>query len=95
MPTGYVYIITNAYNNVLYTGVTSDLKGRIMKHRQRTYCYAFSSKYNLYKLVYYEKIDRITDAISREKQLKAGPRKVKLKLIETINPEWRDLFDLL
>lgn len=89
--TAWVYIVTNRRNGVLYVGVTSDLKGRITKHKNKTYANSFSAQYNLDKLVYFEKIDGITNAIECEKQLKAGNRARKVKLIEGMNPEWRDL----
>lgn len=90
--TGWVYIVTNRRDGVLYIGVTSDLKGRIAKHKSKHYATSFTAKYNLDKLVYYEKIDGIVKAIEREKQLKGGPRRKKIALIEGMNAEWRDLF---
>jgi putative endonuclease len=89
---GYVYIITNQHHTVLYVGVTSNLPGRIGKHRDKFYAKSFSAKYNVDKLVYFEVFDFIVDAIQREKQLKAGSRKRKEALINSMNPEWRDLF---
>ena len=88
----WVYIVTNKRDGVLYIGVTSDLKGRIAKHKSKHYASRFTAKYNLDKLVYYEKIDGIVKAIEREKQLKGGPRRKKIALIEGMNAEWRDLF---
>jgi putative endonuclease len=88
----WVYITTNKPNGVLYVGVTSDLKGRIAKHKSKHYPNSFSAQYNLDKLVYFEKIDGMMKAIVREKQLKAGNRARKVKLIEGMNPEWRDLY---
>lgn len=90
---GAVYIITNKYNKVLYTGVTSDLHSRIVEHRQGKYQSSFSSKYNLYKLVYFEGFHSIEEAIAREKQIKSSSRKNKLALIESVNPNWDDLFE--
>ena len=91
--TSWVYIMTNRRDGVLYVGVTTDLKGRIAKHRSKHYENSFTAQYNLDKLVYFEKIDGIVKAIEREKQLKGGPRKKKkIALIEGMNPEWRDLF---
>jgi putative endonuclease len=92
MPTGYVYIITNSYNKVLYIGVTSDIKKRIWQHRQRFHPDSFSAKYNLNKLVYFEILNRIDDAIRREKQLKSRSRNYKIVLIESMNPTWKDLY---
>ena len=95
MKKGFVYIITNKNNNVLYTGITSELKNRIEKHKKKFYPNSFASKYNCNKLVYYEELPIILDAIAREKQIKGGSRKKKIDLIESINPEWDDLFDQL
>jgi len=90
--TSWDYIMTNKRDGVLYIGVTSDLKGRISKHKNKHYANSFTAQYNLDKLVYFEKIDGIVLAIEREKQLKAGPRRKKVALIEGMNPVWRDLF---
>ncbi len=87
---GYVYILTNKNNTTLYTGVTSNLPKRIYEHKNKLVD-GFSKKYNLDKLVYYEIIDEITKAIDREKQIKAGSRKKKIELINSQNPEWKDL----
>ncbi|MEK7464843.1 MAG: GIY-YIG nuclease family protein, partial [Patescibacteria group bacterium] len=77
---GYVYIMTNRRNTVLYTGVTSDLPRRVSEHKQKL-VEGFTKKYNITKLVYYEAFGSIVDAIRREKQIKAGSRKKKLALI--------------
>ena len=90
---GAIYIIANQNNSTLYTGVTSDLKRRIKEHKDKTFKISFSAKYNLDKLVYYEGFHRIEDAIFREKQIKGGSRAKKEKLINSLNPEWKDLFD--
>ena len=87
-----VYIITNKPRGVLYTGVTSNLPGRIWQHKQKVVS-GFSSRYNLTKLVYFECGDDMYGVISREKQIKAGSRARKIRLIENINPAWRDLYD--
>ncbi|MFP9118618.1 GIY-YIG nuclease family protein [Flavobacterium sp. RNTU_13] len=92
MKPGFVYIITNHNNTVLYTGVTSDLHERISQHKQKRYPDSFSARYNLNKLVYFEAFQMIEDAITREKQIKAGSRAKKVKLIESINPGWEDLY---
>ncbi|MCL0040793.1 GIY-YIG nuclease family protein [Thermodesulfovibrionales bacterium] len=89
---GYIYIMTNKNNTVLYTGVTSNLLKRVYEHRQKL-VEGFTKKYNLNKLVYYETFDEIMNAIIREKQIKGGSRAKKLKLIKGFNPEFRDLFD--
>ncbi|CAG0936482.1 hypothetical protein TFLX_05357 [Thermoflexales bacterium] len=90
----FIYILTNKYNNVLYTGVTSDLRKRIWEHREKLVG-GFTKRYNVTKLVYYEVFADIRDAIAREKQIKAGSRQKKLDLIVGMNPEWRDLYDEL
>ncbi len=89
---GSVYIITNKNNTTLYTGVSSDLISRIIEHKEKIYSQSFTSKYNISKLVYYEQFHSIEEAIAREKQIKAGSRKKKIELIESMNPEWNDLF---
>lgn len=86
----YVYIMTNCRNTVLYVGVTNNLERRIFEHKNQL-IKGFTSRYNIEKLVYFEETDDVTAAISREKQLKAGSRKKKIKLIENINKKWRDL----
>ncbi len=87
----YVYIMTNKANHVLYTGVTSDLLRRVWQHKEGTGG-AFTKRYNVNKLVYHETFSDIRDAIAREKQIKNGPRKRKIALIESTNPEWRDIY---
>ena len=93
MKPGFIYIITNKNNTTLYIGVTSNLPQRIEEHKQKRYENSFSARYNLNKLVYYEQFQMIGDAIGREKQLKAGNRATKEKLINSINPTWNDLYD--
>ena len=88
---GAVYILTNKNHTTLYTGVTSDLTSRLMEHIDKKYPGSFSARYNLVKLVYYELFHSIEEAITREKQIKAGSRAKKLKLINSLNPEWKDL----
>ena len=90
---GHVYIITNKHNNVLYTGVTSDLASRMVEHINKLYPTSFSARYNLHKLVYYQFFDAIEDAIHEEKRIKGGSRKAKIALIESMNSEWRDLYE--
>jgi len=90
----YVYIMTNPRNTVLYTGVTNDLVRRVYEHRQKLVA-GFTKKYNIVKLVYYEVFQDIENAILREKQIKAGSRKKKVQLINSINKEWRDLYEEL
>jgi putative endonuclease len=87
---GYIYILANTTNKVLYTGVTSDLAKRISEHKRHG-IKGFTEKYNVEKLVYYEDCGGIEQAILREKQIKAGSRKRKVELIERLNPKWEDL----
>jgi putative endonuclease len=94
MKTSFIYIITNKKYGTLYTGVTSNLGKRIHQHKSRE-IKGFSSKYNLNKLVYYEAFEDITEAIYREKKLKHLLRSQKIKLIETLNPEWNDLYKII
>ena len=86
-----VYIMANDHNNVLYTGVTNDLQRRVLEHREGKG--GFTKKYNVTKLVYFEYGDDISSAIAREKQIKAGPRQKKIDLINSMNAQWKDLFD--
>ena len=90
MDKSFVYILTNKDNNVLYTGVTTDLTQRINQHRNKTFG-GFSARYNLTKLVYFEEWPNITSAIQREKTIKRMPRNRKIMLIEKLNPFWKDL----
>ena len=90
---GYVYIMTNKNNNVLYTGVSSQLRNRVYKHKTNYYPHSFTARYNLHKLVYYEGFPLITEAIAREKQIKGGSRQRKIDLINKMNPQWKDLYD--
>ena len=90
----YIYILFNRRNGTLYIGVTSDLKKRIYEHKNKTYD-SFTAKYDVNKLGYYEEYNDIKQAIEREKQIKAGNRKTKMMLVESINSEWNDLSYLL
>ncbi len=90
----YVYIMSNAKNNVLYTGVTSDLKRRVFEHKEKL-INGFTKKYNIVKLIYYEISENSYSAISREKQIKGGSRSKKIFLIESGNPKWKDLYETL
>ena len=89
-----VYIMTNKHNTVLYTGVTNNLRRRVVEHRTGQGG-KFTTKYRITKLVYYECGADINAAIEREKQIKGGSRQSKLDLVNKINPEWKDLFDEL
>lgn len=91
---GYVYLLMNKTDTVIYTGVTRDLQKRVYEHKQ-SLIKGFTSKYNVNKLVYYEVFDDIVGAIIREKQIKSGSREKKIKLIEKVNPEFEDLYQEL
>ena len=86
-----VYILTNKRNGILYTGVTSDLPKRIWQHKNKV-LKGFSARYNLTRLVYFEIYQDMHAAISREKQIKAGSRDAKIRLIRDSNPDWQDLY---
>lgn len=83
--------MTNKKNGTLYIGVTSNLIKRVYEHKNGS-CDGFTKKYGLKSLVYYEVCEEITTAIAREKQLKAGSRKKKIDLIESLNTDWLDLY---
>ena len=89
-----VYIMTNAANTVLYTGVTNDLRRRVIEHKSGKGG-GFTLRYKITKLVYFECGDDVNAAIEREKQIKGGSRQKKLELIDDVNPMWEDLFDEL
>jgi putative endonuclease len=86
-----IYIMANKRNGTLYTGVTSDLVKRVHQHKHAR-MNGFTKCYDCKQLVYYEQYEDMHSAIEREKQIKAGSRKKKLALIESINPEWLDLY---
>ncbi len=87
----FIYIISNKSRTVLYTGVTNDLTRRIYEHRNNS-TKGFTSRYNVKDLLYYETFRDINLAIAREKQIKAGSRKKKLELIESMNKDMKDLY---
>jgi putative endonuclease len=86
----YVYILTNANHKVLYTGVTNDLERRCFEHKQKK-IKGFTEKYNVEKLVYFEKFDLVD--LAREKQIKGYSKMKKITLIEQFNDSWNDLFN--
>ncbi|KJS16491.1 MAG: endonuclease [Peptococcaceae bacterium BRH_c4b] len=86
----YVYILTNWSNKVLYTGVTNNLERRMYEHRNKLIP-GFTEKYNVNKLVYCDSTIDVKTAIAREKQIKGWTRRKKIDLIESINPQWKDL----
>ena len=89
----YVYILSNATNHVLYTGVTNDLIRRVSQHKQHIDPSSFTARYRVDRLVYFEEYSDVKDAITREKQIKGWNRKRKNDIISDHNPEWVDLFD--
>lgn len=91
---GFVYILFSKRNGTLYIGVTNDLAKRIYEHKSKL-IKGFTERYGVDKLGHYEAFDDIQGAISREKQLKAGKRQVKIDLIEKSNPQWLDLYETL
>jgi putative endonuclease len=92
---GYAYITTTKKNSALYTGSTSNLKTRIFQHKTKEFSNSFTAKYNINKLVYFEYFHFIEEAIEREKQIKSFNRSKKEKLINDLNPEWKELYDTL
>lgn len=91
----YVYILTNKYCTVLYTGVTRDLIRRVYEHKNHFDKDSFTSKYNVTRLVYFEETNDVRSAIEREKQIKSWSRKQKTDLIFEKNPHWVDLYNSL
>ena len=89
-----VYMVASQKNGTLYTGVTSNLPRRAFEHREGL-AEGFTKKYGCKLLVWYEVHETMEAAIVREKQIKAGSREKKLGLIQTLNPEWNDLYDTL
>lgn len=87
-----VYLLASKRNGTLYTGVTSDLVKRVWEHRNGVVD-GFTQKYSVHSLVYYELAEDMNAAIAREKQIKGGSRAKKLAMIESMNPDWRDLYD--
>ena len=86
-----VYIMANKARGTLYTGVTSNLPGRVWQHKHRI-TRGFTARCNLHLLVYFETADTMRSAIEREKQIKSGSRRKRIRLIENMNPDWRDLY---
>jgi putative endonuclease len=86
----YVYILSSKRNGTLYTGITNDIKRRISEHKDGVN-ESFTKKYGVNRLVHVEEYNDPVSAIAREKQIKGGSRKAKLRLIESVNPKWVDL----
>ena len=94
MQGGFVYIVTNRRNGILYVGVTSDLLRRAHEHREGA-IKGFTQRYGLKRLVYYEHHSDIRNAIQREKTIKHWPRAWKVRTIHGFNPDWDDLYDAI
>ena len=90
---GFVYVMSAPDKTALYTGVTSELTSRIWQHRSKHFPDSFSARYNCVVLVYYQYFDSIETAIAEEKRIKGGSRLKKEKLINSMNPGWRDLWE--
>ena len=88
--TYYVYLLTNWNDKVMYVGVTNDLKRRIHEHKTKA-VKGFTAKYNVHKLVYFEATTDVRVAIAREKEIKKWRRQKKNALVQSMNPEWKDL----
>ncbi|MDM3870550.1 GIY-YIG nuclease family protein [Porticoccus sp. W117] len=89
----FVYILTNHFNRVLYTGITNNLERRLYEHRSGSVP-GFTSQYRCHKLVYFEETPSVRSAIEREKQIKSWRRAKKVALIESQNPAWKELLEL-
>jgi len=87
-----VYLLASRRNGTLYVGVTANLVKRVWEHKNDLVD-GFTKKYGVHRLMYYELHETMPDAIAREKQMKVWNRAWKLRLIETTNPEWRDLWE--
>jgi putative endonuclease len=92
MAGGYVYILTNRPNGILYAGVASGLVRRMFEHRSG-FVDGFTKRHGLKRLVYFEQFDDIRDAIQREHNIKHWPRAWKIRKIIAMNPDWNDLYD--
>ena len=91
----YVYMMTNKYGNVLYTGVTNDLLRRVYEHRNHLLKDSFTARYHVTKLVYFEMTEDVRSAIEREKQIKSWSRAKKDSLVESQNPIWADQYSMI
>lgn len=90
MKPGFVYMLTNRKDGVLYIGVTDDLARRVWQHRSGTVS-SFTKKYNCHLLVWFEKFENLHDARMAERRMKAWKREWKIRRIEELNPQWHDL----
>ncbi|MBS1774259.1 MAG: GIY-YIG nuclease family protein [Bacteroidetes bacterium] len=92
---GAVYIMSSPNRGTLYIGVTSDLSGRAWEHKNKIYPDSFTAKYNCVVLVYFKYFEGIEEAIEEEKRLKKANRAYKESLIDSMNPNWNDLYDII
>ena len=90
---GWVYIMCSLNHSTVYVGVTSNIASRVFEHKQKIHLVGFTARYNCIKLVYYRRFELIIEAIAEEKRIKGGSRKKKEDLINSMNPEWMDLYD--
>jgi putative endonuclease len=90
---GWVYILSSGNGNVLYVGVTNNLSTRVWEHRTKRNPKSFTARYNVFNLVYYERLESIVEAIEREKYIKGKTRAWKDMLIDSINPNRIDLYE--
>jgi putative endonuclease len=94
MKSYFTYITTNRKQGVLYTGMTNNIIIRSEQHKNKVFK-GFSSKYNAHKLIWFEEFEWVWDAIALEKEIKGWRREKKIQLIESLNPEWEDLYPRL
>ena len=92
MKKSHMYFMCNKNNTTIYVGSSTNIIKRVYQHKTKAFK-GFTAKYNCDKLVYFEEYDSIDEAINRELQIKKGNRKNKKKLINSMNPEWKDLSD--
>ena len=90
---GWIYIKCSSNHSTLYVGVTSNIASRVYEHKEKMYPASFTARYNCIKLVYYRRFELIIEAITEEKRIKGGSRKKKEDLINSINADWKDLYD--
>ena len=91
----YVYMMTNRYRNVLYTGVTNNLVRRVYEHRNHLLKDSFTARYHVTRLVYFEMTEDVRSALEREKQIKSWNRARKEALVESQNPTWEDQYQMI
>ena len=90
---GWVYMMCSINHSTLYVGVTSNIASRVSEHKNKLYPTSFSARYNCVKLVYFRRFELIVEAIAEEKRIKGGSRQKKEDLINSVNAEWKDLYD--